>query len=128
MRYHIVWTIAILFLAWGLIGYWYAARLQADLENLTPNSRLAGLIIVIVYSMYLLLDQMHKRPILSYLHDIRRQAIFGTLDLADASKQAERVIVGVGIDRQLRDDITEPQPIVERGEKSSRRLRPRLFK
>src|SRR5947208_3465117 len=108
MRYHIVWTIAILFLAWGLIGYWYAARLQADLENLTPNARLAGLIIVIVYSMYLLLDQMHKRPILSYLHDIRRQAIFGTLDLADASKQAERVIVGVGIDRQLRDDITEP--------------------
>lgn len=112
-RYYSYWGITIIALAWGMVGYFNAATTYYSGGISIANFRIAGLLVVIAYTFYLLTDQTKKVPLLSVLTEIRRDLSFGRIDLETAIKQAEIVIAGIFVDEKLQEDIAAVMPLLE---------------
>lgn len=94
--------LGVLGLAWAGIGYW------STVLSLSPgvsNYRLAGLLIVAACSVYLIVENARKAPLLSFLVEIRREMTFKRIDLLNAVKQTEIALVGAYVDEGIQEDI-----------------------
>lgn len=111
--YYTIWGLTIIALAWGMIGYLNAALVYYPEGINVANFRIAGLLIVIGYSFYLLLEVSTKVPLLSRLTEIRRDLSFGRIDLKAAINQAEIIIAGILPDEKLQEDIDVLRTLVE---------------
>ncbi len=111
--YYSFWTLIVIALVWGLIGY-LNATLSYYPEGISlANFRIAGLLVVIAYTFYLLVDLSKNVPLLSVLSEIRRELSFGRIDLETAIKQAEIGIAGISVDERLQEDIRAVMPLLE---------------
>ncbi|MCA1624971.1 MAG: hypothetical protein LC768_18745 [Acidobacteria bacterium] len=111
--YYSFWTLTIIALIWGLVGYLNAALSYYPEGISLANFRIAGLLVVIAYTFYLLVDLSKNTPLLSALTEIRRELSFGRIDLETAVKQAEIVIAGIAVDERLQKDISAVIPLLE---------------
>jgi len=112
--YYSFWTLTIIALIWGLIGYLNAALSYYPEGISLANFRIAGLLVVTAYTFYLLIDLSKNIPLLSVLTEIRRELSFGRIDLQTAIKQAEIGIAGISVDERLQEDIRAVMPLLER--------------
>lgn len=111
--YYSFWTLTIIALVWGLIGYLNAALSYYPEGISLANFRIAGLLVAIAYTFYLLVDLSKNAPLLSVLTEIRRELSFGRIDLQTAIKQAEIGIAGISVDERLQEDIGAVMPLLE---------------
>lgn len=112
-RYYSYWGLAIIGLIWGTIGYINAALTFQPNGISIANFRIAGLLVVITYTFYLLADISKEIPMLSVLTEIRRELSLGIIDIEAATKQVNTAIIGISVDEQLQDDITSLMPLIE---------------
>lgn len=122
LRYYIYWAILIAFLFWGFIGYLNAALAFSPPAESIANYRIAALLMVIAYSMFLLIEHKHKLPLLSFLLDMRREVIFNRIDLPTAIRNTEIAVAGATVDETLQDDVLALLPLLEQREKDFERL------
>lgn len=112
-RYYRYWGLTLIGLIWGFIGYLNAALAYSPEGIKVVNFRIAGLLVVIGYAFYLLLELSVKIPLLSNLVEIRRDLSFGRIEIQAATRQAEIIIAGILVDERLQADIAELMPLVE---------------
>lgn len=112
-QYYKYWGLTVAALIWALIGYLNAALAYNPEGIRISNYRIAGLLVVIGYTFYLLLELSEKVPLLAHLIEIRRDLSFNRIDLKTAIKQAEIAIAGISVDEKLQEDIASVMPLLE---------------